>query len=508
MADKRKTGKVYLIGAGPGNPKLITLRGKEILETCDAVVYDSLVPVELLSHAEKARKLHVGKRGGRKSSTRQTHINRLLQRLAREGKKVARLKGGDPYIFGRGGEEALFLAQRKIPFEVVPGVTAATGAAAYAGIPLTHRDWASQVTFVTGHEDPRKETSALSWGNLARSGGTLVFYMGVMRLREIVRRLLDNGLVKNTPVAVIQWATTPLQNIVTGTLDDIVKKAGSASIASPALTIVGPAVKLGRKLDWFSKQPLRGKTVMITRAKSQAGFLKRELEELGASVCEFPTIEILPPENYSQVDSAISELSRYDWVVFTSTNGVEKFMERIQTLGKDMRVFGGIKIAAIGPATASRLHDYHLRADLVPSEYVSEALADALVREGSLHGKKILLVRADIARDYLIKELSRRGASVENLVCYRTRPESGNGRNLARRFQKSEIDFVTFTSSSTAKNFVSVIGSKMLSKIKRKTRWVSIGPITSKTAQAFGLKIHRQAKNYTIRGLVDAVKRG
>ncbi len=505
---KKLIGKVYLIGAGPGDPRLLTLRGKEILENCDVVVYDYLAPSELLTLSRNARKIYVGKKGTTKSSRTQSAINRLLKRLAKQGKTVARLKGGDPFIFGRGGEEALFLQNKKIPFEVVPGVTAALGAAAYAGIPLTHREWASQVTFVTAHEDPAKKKSVIRWEALAHTRGTLVFYMGAKALPQAVKKLVENGLAKNTPVAVIQWATTPGQRVVEGTLANVVGKVKQASVSAPVVTIVGRVAALRKKLDWFSRAPLRGKTVLVTRARHQASLLKRELESLGAQVLEMPMIEILPPHSWEEMDSVIRKLDFYDWLIFTSANGVEKFMERVQAIGKDVRVFGKIKIGVIGPATASKLLEYHLRTDIVPREYISESLARALGKQERLEGKKILLVRADIAREFLKEELIKKGALVDEIVAYRTKPASGNGKGLMKKFERGDIDFVTFTSSSTVKNFVSKVGEKDLSRLKDKARWISIGPITSKTAKDFGLKIHRQARRYTIPGLVEAIAKG
>ena len=499
-------GKVFLVGAGPGHPGLLTLRGRDLLGVCDAVVYDHLIPGEYLSYAIKAQKYYAGKKGGEKSPS-QAGINRLLLRLARQGKQVVRLKGGDPFIFGRGGEEALYLSQHRIPYEVVPGVTAALGAAAFAGIPLTHRGLASQVTFVTAHEDPAKETASIDWKFLAQSGGTLVFYMGASRLLKLVKTLINKGLSPKTPAAVIERATTACQKVVEGTLGTIAGKAQNAGIGTPALTIVGKVVKLRKPADWFSSLPLRGKTIAVTRSRQQAGQLGKELGRLGARVIDFSTIRILPPKSWEAVDKVIGRLSFFDWIVFASVNGVEKLMERVLTLRKDARIFSSAKICAIGPATADKLREYSLRADVIPPEYVSESLAAFLSGRENLKGKRILLVRSNIGRNYLREEFLRKGADVKDVIAYRTEPVKGSSKEFVRDLKAKRIDQVTFTSSSTVKNFAAAIGKKAFSKIKNKTKWISIGPVTSRAARSLGLKIHRQAREYTIPGLIEAVCR-
>ena len=501
-----KTGKVYLIGAGPGHAGLITVRGKELLEACDAVVYDHLVPAEHLAYAGKALKIYAGKKGGLKSASQET-INRRLWFLAKQGKTVVRLKGGDPFIFGRGGEEIAYLMRHKIPFEAVPGVTAALGAAAYAGIPLTHRGLASQVTFVTAHEDPAKGSALIDWDVLAKSGGTLVFYMGATRLDQLTSTLIRKGLSSKTPAAVVECATLPSQKTVRGTLGDIAKKAGQAGIGTPALTVVGKVVNLRNRVDWFSRLPLSGKAVLVTRARAQAGRLSRELLNLGARVIDSPMIKILPPATWAKLDAAIDGLRTFDWAVFTSANGVEKFMNRLCALKKDTRVFGDAKICAIGPATADKLKEYSLHADAVPPDYVSESLVSFLAGKEDLRGKKLLLVRSNLGRDYLPKAFRKLGARVHEVTAYRTRRDQSAGRSIAAHLKKREIDYVTFTSSSTVKNFAAILGKKTLSGIKNKTKWISIGPVTSATMRACGLKVHRQAREYTIPGLVQAICR-
>jgi uroporphyrinogen III methyltransferase/synthase len=500
-----KKGKVFLIGAGPGDPGLITWRGREILASCDAVVYDSLAPRDLLRSAPRARKIDVGKRGGLKTAPKQSEINGLLWRLAKRGLRVARLKGGDPMIFGRGAEEALYLREKKVPFEIIPGVTAALGAAAYAGIPLTHRNYASHVTLVTAHEDPRKSKSLIDWKALARGNGTLVFYMAVRTLPQISKRLLEAGLSPASPAAVIEWASTPGQRVIDGHLGDIARKTREAGIGAPALAVVGKVLRLRNRLDWFHKGKLEGSTVLVTRARHQAGRLREALERCGARVIECPAIEILPPLDWRRVDHAIARLSSYDWVVFTSANGVESFMERLFSRGRDARAFGPARLSAIGPATAGKLEEYGLRADCVPKEFVSESLACALAKRGRLRGEKVILLRADIARPFLREELARQGADVEEVAVYRTRSRKGMRHEISRDLEAGRIDYVTFTSSSTVKSFVAMVGRRVLSKIKDRTKWVSIGPVTSKALEDEGLKVWTEARPYTIPALVEAL---
>ncbi len=495
-----------MIGAGPGHAGLITVRGKEILETCDAVIYDHLVPAEHLAYAGKAVKIYAGKKGGVKSASQET-INRRLRSLAKQGKTVVRLKGGDPFIFGRGGEESAYLIRHKIPFEAIPGVTAALGASAFAGIPLTHRGLASQVTFVTAHEDPAKESALIDWNILAKSGGTLVFYMGATRLEQLTATLIRKGLSSKTPVAVIECATMPSQKTMQGTLGNIAKKACQAKIGTPALTVVGKVVNLRNGFDWFSRLPLSGKTVLVTRARSQAGKLCRELLNLGARVIDCPAIKILPPPSWKPLDAAIAGLRSFDWLVFTSANGVEKFMERLFMLKKDARVFESVKICAIGPATADKLKEYSLCADAVPPEYVSESLVSFMAGKESLLGKKILLVRSNLGRDYLPKAFGKMGARVHEVAAYRTERDRGMSRGITGLLKRGEVDFVTFTSSSTVKNFAAGLGKKALLNIKNNTKWISIGPVTSATMRSYGLKVHRQAGEYTIPGLIQAICR-
>lgn len=501
-----KKGKVVLVGAGPGDVGLLTIRGKEALRRADTVVYDWLVSEGVLQYAPTAQKIFVGKKGGRHYSE-QHEINQILFKLAREGKFVVRLKGGDPFVFGRGAEEAIFLVKHKIPFEVIPGVSAGIGVPAYAGIPLTDRHLASQVTFVTGHEDPTKESSQIDWKELGRSKGTLVSFMGVGNLSKIIHALTAEGKSPRTPIAVIEWGTLPSQRVVVGTLGDILKKVQKAKVKSPALTVIGHVVRLRSRLAWFEKRPLSGKTVVVTRARAQASKLVQRLRECGANVLEFPTIEIHPPSHPQEIDREICGISQYDWVVFTSVNAVESFFGRMRRLGKDARIFSNVRIAAIGEVTAQGLSEKGLRADLVPEEFTSQALFRSLKAAGEIRGRKFLLVRADIAPPDFKKNLEQEGASVLEIEAYRTRAVSKHGAlPLYRWLRQGKIDYVTFTSSSTVQNFFDSIPPAFRKRIR--SRFVSIGPVTSETLRKYGYRPAREARRHTLEGLVDTLING
>ncbi len=501
---KPKIGKVILVGAGPGDTGLLTLKGKEELERAQVVVYDWLVNPALLKHSPSAEKIFVGKKGGTRYKE-QSEINQILFRLARLGKQVVRLKGGDPFIFGRGGEEASFLVQRKIPFEVVPGISAGIGAPAYAGIPLTDRRFASQVTFITGHEDPTKESSQVDWKKLAVLKGTLVSFMGARNLSSIVGSLVKAGKPVSTPVAVIEWGTFPHQRVVEGTLKNIVAKVRAVGIEAPALTIIGEVVKLRKKLAWFEKKSLHGKTVLVTRARTQASQLVRRLEEQGADVLEFPAIEILPPLNPEAIDREIENIRDYDWVIFTSTNGVKAFFGRMDHLKKDARIFSKNKVAAIGDATAQALLEKGIKPDLVPAEFTSIRLFEALKELDEIQGKTFLLARADIAPPDLKTSLEKEGASVVEIEAYRTRQVLEQKKELKGWLQRRKIDYITFTSSSTVDNFFKAVPARVRRKIRSKL--ISIGPVTSKTIKQYGFKPSREAKVHTIDGLVAAISK-
>lgn len=499
---KPKLGKVILVGAGPGDTGLLTVKGKEELERAQAVVYDWLVNPALLKLAPGAEKIFVGKRGGTRYKE-QKEINETLLRLVKQGKQVVRLKGGDPFIFGRGGEEASFLTQYRIPFEVVPGISAGIGAPAYAGIPLTDRRFASQVTFITGHEDPTKETAQVDWKKLAGLGGTLVSFMGARNLSHIVESLGKAGKSLSTPAAVIERGTLPHQRVVEGTLKNIVTKVRAAGIQAPALTIIGEVVRLRKKLAWFEKKSLHGKTVLVTRARQQASQLVHRLEEQGADVLEFPAIEILPASKPEAIDQEIERIQDYDWVIFTSANGARSFFNRMDHLKKDARIFSKNKIAAIGDATAQALLEKGIKPDLVPAEFTSARLFEEFKKLDEIDGKNFLLARADIAPPDLKISLEKEGARVVEIEAYRTRQALEQKNKLKTWLQKKKIDYITFTSSSTVDNFFKAVPAPIRRKIQ--SQLISIGPVTSKTIKAYGFKPSREARVHTIDGLVAAI---
>ncbi|WP_456430986.1 uroporphyrinogen-III C-methyltransferase [Thermosulfuriphilus sp.] len=497
-------GKVYLVGAGPGDPGLITVKAKEAIEAADCIIYDYLANEVFLAYARpEAEIIYVGKKGGDHTLS-QEEINRLLVKKALEGKVVCRLKGGDPFVFGRGGEEAEEVVAAGIPFEVIPGVTSAVAVPAYAGIPLTHREHTSAVAFVTGHEDPTKESSAIDWDALARVG-TLVFFMGVKNLPHIARSLIAAGKSPQTPVAVIRWGTLPRQKTVVGSLENIAEEVRRAGLKAPAIIVVGEVVFLRQKLAWFEGRPLFGLRVLVTRTREQASDLSAKLYDLGAEPVEFPTIKTVAPDDFRPLDQAISEIETFSWIIFTSVNGVRFFFDRLFALGHDVRVLKGVRIAAIGEKTAEGLRAYGLFADLVPRQYRAEGLIEALGQE-SLSGARILIPRALEAREILPEKLREQGAEVVVAPAYKTiRPEGG--RERLHRILEEGLDVVTFTSSSTVRNFVEMIGGpeearRLLSGVKI----ASIGPITSQTARDLGLSVDIEPQAYTIVALVEAIR--
>jgi len=497
---------IYLVGSGPGDPGLFTIKGARCMEEADAVVFDRLAPEVLLKHARPtAERIYVGKRPGN-STMSQEEINGLLVELGRAGKTVVRLKGGDPYIFGRGGEEALALIEAGLPFEVVPGVTSGVAAPAYAGIPVTHRNVSTSVAFVTGHEDPTKGRSDVDWATIANGADTLVLYMGVGRLKEISAELVAAGRSPETPVACVRWGTIPEQRTVTGTLEDIAQRVAEADLKPPAITVVGEVVALREAgLDWYERRPLFGRRIVVTRARAQAGELSVELERLGAEVYEFPTIEIQPPEDFGPLDAAIRDLDTFGWIVFTSVNGVEAFLARLRHHGSDLRaVPRRTKIAAIGPATAQRIEEAGLRVDVVPEEYRAEALIEAFEGD-SLAGERILIPRAKVAREILPEKLREAGAEVFVPPAYESVASSEGKAELARWLEGGGIDCVTFTASSTVENFVGAFGSEEAARLLAGARVACIGPITAETARKYGLRVDAEAGEYTILGLVEAV---
>jgi uroporphyrinogen III methyltransferase/synthase len=499
-----KQGIVYLVGAGPGDPDLITVKAVECLKQADVVIYDFLAAPKLLKYArEDAEVIYVGKKGG-DHTLPQDKINELIVEKANKGLMVVRLKGGDPFVFGRGGEEAEELARAGIIFEIVPGVTSAVAAPAYAGIPLTHRRYNTSVAFITGHEDPTKEESTIDWSKLATGVGTLVFFMGVKNLPGITENLIAAGRDPKTPVALVRWGTTPQQVTVTGTLETIVAEAKAAGLKPPALIIVGEVIELRDTLNWFEKRPLLGKTVVVTRARAQASDLVDQLSNLGADCLECPTIKVVPPDDWGPLDAAMGKLDTYDWLVFTSVNGVSFFFERLYEKGLDVRALKDVRTAAIGPATAKRLGDFGLKSDIVPETYQAESVVEAFEKE-SMKDKRVLLPRAEEARPILPVELQKMGATIDEITAYRTEQATENLDLLIKRLEEGSVDVVTFTSSSTVKNFKTLLPPDTFESLIENVTFASIGPITTDTAKELGFKVDITAEDFTIPGLCQAI---
>lgn len=499
--------KVFLLGAGPGDPGLLTLKARDALAAADVVVYDALANESLLRHARPdAELIYVGKVAGNHALP-QHEINALLVRKAKEGKVVARLKGGDPYIFGRGGEEAEELLAAGVPFEEVPGISSTVAAPAYAGIPLTHRDFASSVTIITGHENPDKAGSAHNWQALARSASTLVFVMGMKNLPRIARNLTAAGLDPHTPAALIYRGTTPQQRSLVATLEKLPQAAVDAQFSNPSIIVVGKVAQLHDALNWFEQKPLFGASVVVTRAREQASGLARSLTELGAEVIQCPTIEIRPLPDYAELDAAVARLANYAWVIFTSVNGVRHFWRRLGKAGLDSRALAGCKAAAIGPATAEELALHGIRPDFVPERYVAEGVLEGLLaREaGALAGKRILLPRAAKARDVLPRELRKAGAVVDVIAAYETVPTAARKDEVLARIEAGTLSCVTFGSSSTVENFLALIPAAVL-KAHPEVRLAAIGPVTAETLRKHGLDCDIQPEEYTIPALVEALK--
>ncbi len=500
-------GKVYLLGAGPGDPGLLTVRAREILEAADVVVYDYLANEGFLDYCpEGAELVYAGKRGGDHTLS-QEEINQVLVDRAGRGLTVARLKGGDPYVFGRGAEEVEQVVEAGAAFEVVPGITSAVAAPAYAGIPLTHRGFSSSVSFVTGHESADKGESALDWQALARSASTLVFFMGVKNLASITANLMRAGLDGSTPAALVRWGTTCRQSTLTGTLDDIAAEAEKAGYTAPALLIVGGVVGLKEQLDWFEKKPLLGRGVVVTRAREQASGLVRTLGDMGACCLQFPTIRISSLADYETVDRAVRELSSYDSVVFTSVNGVRHFFDRLRRQGLDSRAFGGCRLAAIGPATADELRGRGLEPDFVPRRYVAEEVVQGIMNHGGF-GKRILIPRAETAREVLPQELEQAGYEVRVLPVYRTELAHNDTQELLEAMNRGEVHYVSFTSSSTVHNFFKLVQPEQLRPYTEQgLRLACIGPVTEETLSEYGFACQVRPQRYTVSELAEAIAR-
>ncbi|MBL8228805.1 MAG: uroporphyrinogen-III C-methyltransferase [Bryobacterales bacterium] len=484
--------KAYLVGAGPGDPGLLTLKGRAVLEQADCVLYDNLANPALLAYARPdAERIYVGKKKSDHPMS-QEEICAVLVERARQGLCVVRLKGGDPYLFGRGGEEAEALGKAGLAYEVVPGVTSPSGLSAYTGIPLTHREHTSAVTFVTGHS-----VDSIDWGKIGHVE-TLVILMGLTHMRQIAAELIARGKNPKTPAVAVRWATRPYQQTITGVLEDIADRTEAAGMKPPATFVIGEVVKLRDQLNWFERLPMFGQRVVVTRSRGQASQLSEKLAVYGADVAEFPVIEIVQPADSSAIDEAIARLAGYDWLIFTSVNGVKYFLERLDASCADLRRVRG-KICAIGPATKRALEELHLKVDLLPKEYVAESMVEAFAAH-DLAGKRVLLPRAAVARDVVPVELRARGAVVDVVEAYRTVVPEVSADTNAEVFERKP-DWVTFTSSSTVKNFLALAGRERLEGV----RVASIGPVTSETARKHGIEVAIEAAEHTMDGLVRAI---
>ena len=494
--------KVYLLGAGPGDPGLLTLRAKDILSRADVVVYDYLANKSFLDFCRKDADIYyVGKKGG-DHTLPQDKINDLLVSMAKAGKMVARLKGGDPFVFGRGGEEAEELVAAGCPFEVVPGVTSAVAAPAYAGIPITHRSFCSSVSFITGHEDPTKAESSLNWEAFARSGSTLVFFMGVKNLPHITEHLMAAGMPGETPAALVRWGTTCRHKSLVATVATMADEAARHGFTPPSLFVVGGVVSLHETLGWYEKRPLLGKGVVVTRSREQASDLVRLLADEGACCYEFPAIAVAPLDDADPVRQTIGRLYDYDWVIFTSVNGVKCFFAEVDTLELDARVFAGIRVAAIGPATAEALAARGIRPDFVPERFVAESVVEGLLALG-VNKARVLIPRAREAREVLPEKLAAAGAKVEVLPVYDTKPVDQDPAEIVEAVKAGAIRYVTFTSSSTVKNFFAKVPPEVLKA--GGVKLACIGPITAKTLGEFGFTPDIVAAAYTVPALAKAV---
>lgn len=501
---RKSPGKVYLVGAGPGDPGLITVKAMRLIGEADVIVYDHLVNQRILNYARpRSRLVDAGKQAGRRV-LEQGEINRLLVRESKAGRTVVRLKGGDPFIFGRGGEECEELAMRGIPFEVVPGVTSAVAAPAYAGIPLTHRACASSVALVTGHEDPARKTGAVDLKKLAPAVDTIVCLMGVGTMDRTVRELKAGGASPDTPVAVIEQGTYPHQRVIEGTLDTIISRLKLENIRPPAVMVVGKVAQLRKKIAWFESLPLYHKTIMVTRAEEQADALADLLEGSGARVICFPTIEIGPPRSYGKLDSALRRLQDYDYLVFTSVNGVNAFVSRMQFLKIKRALLCGVTIAALGEMTARALRGHALSPGIVPGVFTSRHLAAAFKGE-RMKGKQVLLVRSDIAGDLLPRELKKMGALVEEVTVYRIKKPRLKAGEMKRLFETGPVDCITFTSPSTFVNFMSLMKGTPVQRLLKKTAVAAIGPVTRQEISKQGIKVSITASPHTVPGLAKAI---
>lgn len=498
-------GKVYLVGAGPGDPGLVTVRARDLLEEADVVVYDYLIHPGLLDCCRKScDKIYVGKKSGF-HSVPQEEIEAILVREAGKGRQVVRLKGGDPFIYGRGGEEALTLQRNAIPFEVVPGITAAVAASDYAGIPLTHRNTSSSVVFLTGHEDPEKKALSVKWREFARLDATLCIYMGMGRLKQIVNELLAGGMEPKTPAAVVQWATLPRQRSLLSTVENLPADVEAKSLSSPAIVVIGEVASRMERIRWFETRPLFGRRIAVTRNREQAGELRERLEELGAEVLEIPLVRITGESHPETLEDVFTEFWGYEWIVFTSANGVRHFFEQFFQRFNDLRSLGGVRFAAIGAATAREIEAFHLAVELVPERSTAEGLSEALVKTGSLDNVKVLVVTGSRNRDVLVKKLTDAMAIVDQLPVYRTDPAPLQDNPAAADFRDKGADLIVFTSSSAVSSFVEQARQLKLKPEAKQPKAGSLGPITSEKLRSAGIPIAVEAQKQTLDSLVEAI---
>ncbi|MBR5876704.1 MAG: uroporphyrinogen-III C-methyltransferase [Akkermansia sp.] len=501
---KSTVGSVYLVGAGPGDPELMTLKGRALLEKADCVVYDALVNPAILSWVSDAcKQIYVGKRADNHAMP-QEKINELLVRSASEYRHVVRLKGGDPYIFGRGAEEAAALHAAGVPFEVVPGISSAIAGPAYAGIPVTHRAHCTQFTVFTGHEDPTKEKSTLDIKGIAATNGTKVMLMGMSRLRHTLESLIAAGQKADEPAAAIQWAATARQRSVRATVATLADAVEAAGLGAPAVVVIGDVVSCAPELDWYSRMPLFGKRVVVTRTREQASDLSTGLKALGADVMELPTIRIVPPTDRKDFAAAVVDCPRYDWLVFSSPNGVRKFFEAFYAVYEDIREIGGARIAAVGPGTAAELKKHGLMVDIMPQKAVAEELVAEFDRKGDEFGGvanvTMLWVHSEKGRDVVYKELMKRQAIVDECIAYNTVPETQDPTGAKARLESEGADVITFTSSSTVRNFMA-----MGIPLPQGCKVASIGPVTTATLREFGIEPHIVCETHNIPALTEAI---
>jgi len=500
-------GKVYLVGAGPGDIGLLTVKGLRCLQKAEVVIYDFHLNAQILNYInQKAEFIYAGKRGGHHSMT-QDEINTILVKKAAEGKIICRLKGGDPFVFGRGGEEAETLSAEGIEFEVVPGVSSSIAAPAYAGIPLTHRLFSSSFAVIPGYEDMSKEQSAIKWSKLATGVGTLVFLMAVKNVEVIAQKLIENGLSPNTPVAVVRWGTRPDQRTIVGTLQNIADILKEKEIKPPAVMVVGEVVRLRESLQWYEKKPLFGHRILVTR-ETLEGF--EPLEELGAEILAFPTIEVVPPRNYDALDNALDVIETYHWLIFTSRNGVKYFFKRFFEKDRDIRDLKGIKICAIGNRTAKEIKHYGLKVDLVPEIFRAEGLTEAIIKmhteKENFKGVRFLLPRAEVAREIFPETVRSRGGEIDVPVVYRTIKPESHGKRLRRFLKEGKVTIATFTSAATFNNFLEIIGEDAEKLLKGVTIGV-IGPVTAKAVEKAGFRVDIMPQESTIDELVSEIMR-